>query len=134
MKYFKNDKGNIYGFEVDGSQDVFIPEDLIRLTPEEEERHLNPGNFLTGDQKRLLIPPLTRRQFRLVLALNKYDLVEIENMIRAIEDQTQRQITLIEWQDATEFHRTNPSLLTMAEMIGMDTVRIDELWFQALTL
>lgn len=35
MKYFKDDKGNINAYLVDGSQDEFIPSDLIAITEEE---------------------------------------------------------------------------------------------------
>lgn len=78
--------------------------------------------------------PLTRRQFRLALVTNGYNLADIESLIAQIEDDMQRQIIMIEWQDATTFHRTNPSLLAMAAMMGLTTAQVDELWSQALTL
>ena len=79
------------------------------------------------------VKPLTRRQFRLALVMNGYNLADIEAVINSIEDATQRQITLIEWQDATTFIRTSPNLLFMANLIGLSSAQIDELWSQALT-
>ena len=80
------------------------------------------------------LKPLTRRQFRLALVMNGFALADIEAIINQIEDSTQRQITLIEWQDGTAFERYSPSLLKMAELINLSSPEVDELWSQALTL
>lgn len=78
--------------------------------------------------------PLTRRQFRLALAMNGYDLPQVEALIDQIPDPMQRQIALIEWQDATTFERLNPSLLAMADLMGLGAEQVNMLWNQALTL
>lgn len=80
------------------------------------------------------MPALTRRQFRLALVLNGYNLADIETLINSIEDPMQRQITMIEWQDATTFHRTNPSLIVMAGLMELGAEAVDQLWLQASTL
>ena len=79
-------------------------------------------------------PILTRRQFRLALVTNGFALADIEARINQIEDSTQRQIALIEWQDGTAFERYSPSLLKMAELMNLSSPQVDELWSQALTL
>ena len=78
------------------------------------------------------VPALTRRQFRLALATNGYSLTDIEALIAQIEDDTQRQIIQIEWQDATVFERNNSSLFAMAALIGLSGKQVDALWAQAL--
>ena len=80
------------------------------------------------------VPALTRRQFRLALVTSGYSLTDIEALIAQIEDDTQRQIIQIEWQDATVFERYSPGLLKMAELINLSSPQVDELWSQALTL
>jgi hypothetical protein len=80
------------------------------------------------------LKPLTRRQFRLALVMNGFALVDIEALINQIEDDMQRQIIQIEWQDATVFERNNSSLFAMAALMGLSSAQIDELWAQALTL
>ena len=80
------------------------------------------------------VKPLTRRQFRLALVMNGYNLADIEAVINSIEDATQRQIIQIEWQDATTFIRTSPNLLTMANLMGLSAEQVDALWPQALAL
>ena len=80
------------------------------------------------------VKPLTRRQFRLALVANGYNLGEIEALINQIEDVGQRQVTLIEWQDATTFERNSSSLLVMAGLMQLNTEQVDALWSQALSL
>ena len=80
------------------------------------------------------VPALTRRQFRLALVTSGYSLTDIEALIAQIEDDTQRQIIQIEWQDATVFERNNNSLLTMSSLIGLSSAQIDALWSQGLKL
>ena len=80
------------------------------------------------------VPALTRRQFRLALFMNGFALADIEALINQIEDDMQRQIIQIEWQDATVFERNNSSLLVMAALMGLSSSQIDELWSQALTV
>lgn len=79
------------------------------------------------------VPALTRRQFRLALVTNGYNLADIESLIDQIEDEMQKQIIKIEWQDATTFIRTSSNLLTMANLMGLSTEQVDVLWSQALT-
>lgn len=80
------------------------------------------------------VPALTRRQFRLALATNGYNLADIETLIAQIEDDMQRQIIQIEWQDATTFIRTSPNLLFMANLMGLSAEQVDALWAQGLAL
>ncbi|MDN5644107.1 MAG: hypothetical protein L0G67_01965 [Acinetobacter sp.] len=80
------------------------------------------------------VPSLTRRQFRLALVTNGFALADIEALINQIEDDMQRQIIQIEWQDATVFERNNSSLFVMAALMGLSAEQMDALWSQALTL
>lgn len=96
---------------------------------------ISDENAAILEQKRLAaMKPLTRRQFRLTLAMNGYDLNEIEALIDQIEDPMQRTIAQIEWQDSTDFERTNPSLLMMAELLQLTSEHIDQLWSYGLAL
>ena len=76
--------------------------------------------------------PLTRRQFRLALINNGYNLSEIEQTIGNIEDDLQRQTIQIEWEDAQTFERTSASLNTMAGLLGLENKQINDLWNKAL--
>ena len=93
----------------------------------------NPDYVWAVTYEKPPLKPLTRRQFRLALVTNGHNLTDIEALIAQIEDDMQRQITQVEWQDATAFERNNSGLLTMAAMMGLSSAQIDALWSQALT-
>lgn len=80
------------------------------------------------------VPALTRRQFRLALVTSGYSLANIEALIEQIPDEMQRQVALVEWQDATKFERNSINLLAMADLMGMDKPTVDALWAKALKL
>lgn len=92
-------------------------------TPEEIEAH-----------RLSLFPALKRRQFMRVLVLNGFDLDQIEAEINKIPDTQTRQLALIDWKDATEFWRTDETLLMVAALLGLDTARIDVMWEQGKAL
>lgn len=80
------------------------------------------------------LKPLSRRQFRMILVMNGYDLDAIKEQILAIEDIQTRQLNLIEWEDSATFERDNPSLIMMSEMMGMSDDQVNAMWEQALTI
>ena len=94
----------------------------------------NPDYVWAVTYEKPPLKPLTRRQFRLALVMNGFALADIEALINQIEDDMQRQIIQIEWQDATVFERNNSSLLTMSALIGLSAEQVDELWAQGLKL
>lgn len=49
MKYFKNELGEVFAYEADGSQDAYIQPSLVRMTDAEVEAHLNPVRVLTTE-------------------------------------------------------------------------------------
>ncbi|MFC0282397.1 hypothetical protein ACFFJB_01990 [Camelimonas abortus] len=53
------------------------------------------------------IPPLTRRQLRLGLLYAGISTSQVEDAIAAIPDPTDREVALIEWQDATIYERSH---------------------------
>ena len=65
--------------------------------------------------------------------MNGFALADIEALINQIEDDMQRQIIQIGWQDATVFERNNSNLFAVAALMGLSSAQIDELWSQALT-
>ncbi len=91
----------------------------------------------TDEQKRAAflasLKPLTRRQFKLALHENKL-LVSIETAIAAIKDENTRLKVQIEYQESTEFQRTNKSVIAMCALLGLTDERVDKIWQYALTL
>lgn len=137
MKYFKDQHGEVYAFEADGSQDDYIDPSMVPLTPEEQDRHLYPEKYMTPKQRRQvyldLLYPLTRRQFRLVLA--KHKLLKVaEETIDAISDPDQQIMARIEWEDSIQFERLNPTLLLLYKGMGLKESQVDSLWEEGLKL
>ncbi len=128
MKYYKLDE-QVYAFEADGSQDECITEDMIAMTDEEVEAHINP--VLSDEEKRAMLRPLTRRQFKLALLENNL-LDTIESAINTIEDNYTRTKMQIEYQEATEFHRLSESVIYMCELLELTDEQVDVMWEAAL--
>ena len=73
---------------------------------------------------------VTRRQGRQALLLaGKLDQVPLA--IGAIEDETERRLAQIEWEDAQDFERHRPLVVEMGAALGLD---LDALFIQAATL
>lgn len=137
MKYYRNDKGIVFAFESDGSQDAYISADMIAMTPEDVDRHKNPQNYLTAEQIQeqymKSLRPLTRRQFKLALLQNDL-LDDIDTAIANIADTTQRAIIQIEYQESTTFERNNPSVLAMMTALGLTEEQVNTMWEQGMAI
>ena len=135
MKYYK--KGDIvYAFESDGCQDSYINNDMVKMTSDEVDRHINPTKYLTSFQvyQNYLasLKPLTRRQFKLVLLDNNL-LSEVESKIDSIADEQTKQRIQIEYTEATEFRRTSDSVKYMCGLLQLSEEQVNTMWEQALT-
>lgn len=76
--------------------------------------------------------PLTRRQFKLTLL--QYNMLStIEQRIAEVADPTTRTKLQIEYTEATEFHRTSPSVLAMIQILGLSSVQVNTMWKWGLT-
>lgn len=137
-----------------------LPSDLIEVT---EEQHLkllnaiNAGCIIFGDlslstpkpslfhkwdgsnwidsrtqeeqlaYKRTMIPKITKRQFWLTM----YD-HQMKVQVEALFQSDER--AKIEFESVDKIERLSPTVLAMEAVLGLSTVRIDELWDYALTL
>lgn len=136
MKYFKLNK-EVYAFELDGSQDTYIQPNMVQMSSEEVDRHINPKKYMSDEQLYDIyvksLKPLTRRQFKLVLLEN--DLLDaVELSINNIEDKTTKTRMQIEYTEATEFQRNSESLLFMCQLLNLSEEQINQMWEKALTL
>lgn len=83
MKYYKKDD-QVYAFEDDGSQDDYITSDMVLMTADEVDRHLNPQNYLTDEQKLQI-----KKESNLQKAQSEYDIatLKIDALSQQIEDE-----------------------------------------------
>lgn len=136
MKYYKKDS-EVFAFESDGSQDDYITEDMVRMTPSEVDKHVNPTKYMSDAQLYEIyvnsLKPLTRRQFKLVLLEN--DLTsQVEQAIDNIQDLKEKNRMIIEYTEATEFQRTSDSMKYMCNLLGLSEDQINQMWEQGLAL
>lgn len=136
MKYYK--KGNaVYAFELDGSQDHLISDQHIPMSADEIDRHINPENYLSEEEKEQLrliqFKPLTRRQFKLALLENGL-LETVEQMISGIEDPSIKARIQIEYSESERFERGNEAVQFMLGILNIPSSKVDELWMYAISL
>ena len=128
----KNNVKDIWYFEDDVDHSEFLNTDDYReMTSSEIEQHENPTQ--TADEKRAQMAVLTRYQFLRCMLENGYKASDIEAQILMINDEMTRELTLLEFKEATNFVRTDSSISIMRDMLNFTDEKIDEMWNQALT-
>lgn len=73
---------------------------------------------------------VTRRQARQALLLAGL-LDKVEPTIAAIADPVQRGLAQIEWEDSQVFERQRPVLISLADAVGLDSDKLDQLFITA---
>ena len=124
MKYYKlNDI--VYAFELDGSQDDYITEEMQLMTEEDVDKHINPEKYLSDIEKAQLnrerMPTYSPIEFdiRLVDA-GLYDQVQI-----LIQSDTKLRIA---YTRATFFSRTDPFVDQARIALGLTDEQVDAMW------
>ena len=130
MKYYKlNDV--VYAFESDGSQDNLIKKDMVKMTDDEVDRHVNPEKYLSDIEKAQLnrerTPTLTPIEFDIKLnSAGLYDAVQ-----ELIKDSFELRIA---YNRATFFSRTDPFIDQARIALNLTNEQVDTIWEQAITL
>ncbi len=83
--------------------------------------------------KRSQYPKLTRYQFMRGLLEMGFKSSDIEAQILTIEDEFTRELTLLGFKEATNFVRTDDSILAMQSVINLSDEQVDAMWEHALT-
>ena len=82
--------------------------------------------------KRSQYPSLTRYQFLRCLLENSFKFSDIEAQIQLSEDEFTRELTLLGFREATNFVRTDDSILAMQSVLNFNDEQVDAMWEQAL--
>lgn len=134
MRYFKRGL-EVYAFEE--NQLHLVDNTFSAMNAEEVDRHINPQNYLSDEEKEQLrlaqFQSLTRRQFKLALLENNL-LETVEQTINTIEDPTLKTRIQIEYNESERFERTNESVQYMLGFLNLTAEQVDEMWFYASTL
>ena len=155
QKYIKNDLSEIRYFEDDVNVGDWINLSEYRLMTDDEilKHETKPESIFhtvwdeenavwldprTEEEKlafkRSQYPKLTRYQFMRGLLEMGFKSSDIEAQILLIEEEFARELTLLGFKEATNFVRTDSSVLEMQSVLGLSDEKVDELWEYALRL
>ena len=128
MKYYKKDN-EIFAFELDGSQDDYITEYMVKMTDDEVDRHINPEKYLSDEEKAQLnrerMPTLTPIEFDIKLNnAGLYDAVQ-----ELIKDKFELRIA---YNRATFFSRTDPFINQARIALNLTDEQVDMIWESSL--
>lgn len=124
MKYYKFNN-DVYAFELDGSQDDHIKPDMVLMSDEEIDHHLNPEKYLSDEEKLLIY-----RQNMPILSPIEFDIKLVD---AGLYDQVQELITSdiklkIAYNRATFFSRTDSFVDQARIALGLTPKQVDEIW------
>lgn len=152
QKFINNDFSDIRYFEDSVIVSDWIDLSKYRLMTDEEilkhesnphtDYHIWNGSEWVDNRteeeqlqyKRSQYPSLTRYQFLRCLLENGYKSSNIETQILTIEDEFTRELTLLGFKEATNFVRTDESVIAMQSILNLDDEKVDAMWEYALTL
>ena len=123
--YSHSTTAEVFAYETEAERDQFGPAELVPMTPEQVQAHLNPPPA----------PPtvpasVTMRQARLAL-LGIGLLDDVYAAIAAIPDPVQRKAAEIEWEYAQTVDRNSPFTQQMAAGLNLTAEQLDALFTQA---
>lgn len=128
MKYYRlNDQ--VYAYMLDGSQDAFITKQMVRMTDDEVDRHINPEKYLSDEERlqlaRKRMPNLTPIEFDIKLVdAGLYD--QVQELIAS-------DIKLkIAYTRAPFFSRTDPFIDQARIALNLTDEQVDAMWMNHL--
>lgn len=126
MKYYKLNN-EVYAFEANGSQDDYITEDMVKMTDDEVDRHVNPEKYLS-DSERL---QLARERMRKLTPI-EFDIKLVNaGLYDQVQELIQSDIKLrIAYTRATFFSRTDPFIDQARIALGLTDAQVDTIWVQ----
>lgn len=126
MKYYKDETGEVFAYEADGSQDAYIKPGLVHMSPAEVMALLNPPVTV-------VVPALvTMRQARQAM-LSAGILSQVDALIAAMPGE-EGESARIDWNHAREVKRDWPLIGALGPQVGLNEQQIDDLFIYAATV
>lgn len=124
MKHYQQTQdGSLWAFEDDGSQDDWIPAGCVRVT-EAQAHQIRAAALVREKALAALWVPESVTPFQAKAALLQAGLLgQAEGLVSAAGG-----VTKLAWDEALEFKRTSPTLLALAEGLGLSPEALDELF------
>lgn len=135
MKYYKHKDDNVYAFEEDGSQDEYIPSDLVAISKEEADKLVEKAQEMSRAEIEDFIPDtLSRFQMLSILKISKLDSGKsmyqvVDNFINELSDDSPDNIIIkTAWDSASEFRRESLLVSAIQKHLNLSAAEIDELF------
>jgi|HigsolmetaGSP11D_1036233.scaffolds.fasta_scaffold02338_3 hypothetical protein len=125
MKYYKHpETGEVFAYENEQEREQWGAPELVEMTSEEIEAHLNPPRVEPVPQQ------VTRAQGK--AALIQAGLWQgVLDYVSSIEDETQRALAEVALHDTLHWERSSPFLNAAASALGLADEQLDDLFRQA---
>lgn len=89
---------------------------------------------MTSDELALRVPnSITKRQAKQMLILGGY-YTQVQSMIDAIVDDTERLLAQVFWDDSQTFERHHPQLIAFAGLLGISDAALDQMFIDGAKL
>lgn len=128
MKYYKLNN-EVYAFDDD--QLDYVKPEMTEMSVDEIDRHLNPQNYLTDEEKRAAylasFPVLSKRKFNLYLFDNG-----LKDEVDALLAENPR--AKVEFDSADSVERASPTVEAMINLLGWTDEQVEQMWQEALLL
>lgn len=125
MKYYKSHSGGVFAYANSAERAEHGTDDLVEMTQEEIERHLNP--LPAAPQ----VPAeVSRAQGKAALIQHGY-WPSVLSYANSIEDETERQLADVALNDTAYWQRSSPFLNAAAKALGLTDEQIDDLFIEA---
>ena len=124
MKYYKKGE-QVFAFESDGSQDDYITEDMVKMTDDEVDRHINHEKYLSDIEKAQL-----NRERMSTLTPIEFDIKLVDaGLYDQVQGLIQSDVKLkIAYTRATFFSRTDPFVDQARIALNLTDEQVDTIW------
>ena len=129
FKYYLKNEKDVYAFEANGSQDLYITNDMVKMTDDEVDRHINPEKYLSDIEKTQL-----NRERMLRLTPIEFDIKLVDaGLYDQVQELIQSDIKLrIAYTRATFFSRTDHFIDQARIALGLTDEQVDMMWESSL--
>ena len=123
--YIHSTTGEVFAYETEVEREQFGDPELVLMTPEQVEAHLNPHPAAPQVPQQV-----TRAQGKVVL-IQMGLWPQVVAFVAAIPDDTQRALADVALNDTQFWRRTSPFLNQAADALGITQAQMDQLFIAA---
>ena len=129
FKYYLKNEKDVYAFEANGSQDLYITNDMVKMTDDEVDRHINPEKYLSDIERLQLARERMRKLTPIEFDIKLNNAGLYDTVQELIKDSFELRIA---YTRATFFSRTDPFIDQARIALGLTDEQVDTIWESSL--